>query len=1098
MSQPDKRIDQASVTVCAICCPLLKGGRGVRSIPWREGLTVRRAAEEAFPGLKASAWATKGSLTDGDSPVVPGAEYYAWNLPADPGTIATLWAIAKIVMVVAAVASAAYGAVMAYRSNREAKKLKKAVRNSDYSKEVEDVSDASYGWDFDASNAKGQGAPLPVLYGERLALPPLVQVHTRKVGSNQEYLELVAAVCQGGSGLADKVGVLADAAGEPDVRLNHSSWRNYILEAQYAADSSSTTNRLNTNTSVEESVYIDPDTGSLMAASNCDDLSNLFDYTNLASRPTANGKTTFLYTDIGSAYGVWNTPASLGLRNTGRKQNLSIFITLDAPTKLVELDALMVADRSLTFEVYGGTQAQGRDIRTYTFLAMASYIDNRPPGADLRQSIWKASCAGNNTFYRYLFLTCFRAPSSGSTSGGNAMYKLYAYGSVNQADSTDISQYADVETRPGAAVQAPLTLCTGVWNTLSVSKNLTVDWFVFPTSAGASPEKLELNLEFPYGIYDASGNDMLPYTVRIDIQRRWVDADGTAGEWEGFGGTQTRVVTEQSTSAYGVTYSETLPESHDHWEIRMRYNQALSSNPNICGDCVWNTLVEGYDFSPSYPGTCVAAVRMLATDALSGAVPQVKVRASRPLVCVWDGAEWVARPATNPAWAACDVICQPRFPHDGNVWQADADGSVYWLEPVSTTGVLSFASDAGGTLVTTGYRDGSDVAHTQAHGLAAGDSVMFANSDLFAADSVWEVASVPSASTFVVARAYSAEDRRGRTVSKVVRSDCAYGAGDAECAVDPRYLDFASFARWAEHCDEDGISMSAYFDGTTSAADALQYICDIGRAAIVRRGQVYAALYDGLPDAVTMAGEPVPAFAFTDDNIEAGTYGVGYASRESTPGEVQVYYFDRERENSRAAVIRFSGDASLHRNVQDITLYCCDDRRVAEEYADYVLKTSMARRSFSWTSDAASMPLDVGDLVSVKGNYAVITAASFDSQMRRQFEAAEYVLSRFVGSYTFYADRDLQGNPFVSFSVKGTPWPSDDPKTVLAVWIDQSEPCPRVDGETWPDSDFWALIEDAEGNVPDRILPNTAYKATYKNVYGLWPSAKGYYRPLRG
>ena len=1070
------RNDRKSVVVRAVGCPLLKGGREARAVPWRKGLTVRQASGEAFPGIALSAWASRGIPVDGGALAEPGTEYFAWEVPASSAAAALT--VFKVISVVLAVASAAYGAVMAYKSNREAKKLKKALRNSDYSKEVEDVSDTNYGWDYDASNTRGQGAPLPVLYGERLVLPPLVQVHTRRVGSNQEYLELVAAVCQGGAGLADTTGVLSDADGGADIRLNHSSWRNYILEKQFASDDSYETDRLDTNTNVHESVYLDEDTGDLMESYTGSNLSLLFNYGDPDVKPTG------LITDVGGAYGRINTPSAEGLTNTGKKKNLSILIQLSYEVRLVEVDLLMKAGEGTSFKVYCGTAADGQNLRGYSFFASSAYTGLTEAGTTKKQKYWTAQNFANETFYKYILITGFKKSSFSD------IYKIHAYGSINQATGTDIRQYAEVETRPGSPVQEPLTVCTGVWNTIRVSKNLSVDWFTFATSGGASPEKLELNLEFPYGIYDASGTSMQPYTVTVEIQRRWVDADGTAGAWKDFAGASGGYfsISAQSSSAYGVTYAETLGESHDHWEIRMRYHNPADANPDVCGDCVWETLVEGYDFSPSYPGVCVAGVRMLATDALSGAVPQVKARASRPFVCVWDGAEWLARPATNPAWCAYDIICQPLFPFDGREWLAEADGSMYSLEYGDEKAVSSFSSSTGGyTLVTS----------AAPHGLSAGDLVEFFNSTRFA-EKTWTVASVPSSSTFTVARGYQSESATGQTFRKVVRTDCAYGPGDADCAVDPRCLDYAAFASWAAHCDDDGIAMSAYFDGTTSAADALQYVCDIGRAAIVRRGQVYAAVYDGLPDAVTMRGDPIPAYAFTDDNIEAGTFRVGYATRDNTPDEVQVFYFDRERENTRAAVIRFSGDRERHGRAQDVTLYCCDDRRVAAAYGDYVLRTSLVRRSFSWTGGASSMPLDIGDLVSVKGSLAVITAASCDSQMRRQFEATEYVMGRFVDSYSFaFRHMETGGVPrwqSSGLAFPGKPWPSDDPKTVLAAWAGLGSPCPRVDGEPWPDSGFWVRIVDDEGNVPEKLLPDTHYSVVYKYEEGLSIDATGYCR----
>ena len=1062
------------VTIQAVGCPLLRGGRETRGVRWREGLTVRQATLEAFPGVRLGAWASGGLPVGGDAPAEMGETYLAWSAPGD----VMFWV--NVVLLTVSIASAGFAIYSAIKSNREAKKLKKALRNSDYSKEVEDVSDSNYGWNYDAANTAAQGAPLPVLYGERLVIPPLIQVHRRAVGSNQEYLEAVAGVCQGGAGLADRVAVLPDERGELDIRLDHSSWRNYILLEQYAADDSETTDRLSTATGVLSSVYWDPTSNTLKAASNCDNLHLLFDYSNLTTRPTAS-EGTFLYDDTGSAYGRYTVPASAGLSGNGSKYNYSVFITLDTPTRVREVDLLMTGDSRWTFDVYGGSADEGTDIRQYKPLAQGVCTESAPPGVDPRLRYWTAQAPSNKTYLTHLLITMFRGAGTKPV-----LYKVRAYGSVNQSSGTDITQYAEVEYREGLPVQQPLALCTGVWSALNVSRNLSIDWFVFSSSKGASPEKLEVNLQFPYGLYDASGTEMRPYTVTLAVERRWVDADGSAGEWRGFAGASTRLVTAQSPSAYGVSYTEDLTEIHDHWEVRMKYSTPLSASPSIVGDCVWDTLVEGYDFAPSYPGTCVAGVRLLATDALSGTVPQIKVRASRPLVCVWDGSRWLARPASNPAWAAYDIICQPHFPADGFDWQADAEGLMHHDETRDEVDVASLASDAAGTLVTT----------AAAHGLSEGDLVALANAPGIGPEPR-EVLSVLSATSFVVGDAHGPGSVSGCTAARVDRTYCSLGVGDAGCAVSPLDMDYRSFAAWAERCDEDGIRMAGYFDGSSSGADALSYVCDVGRGAIVRRGQVYAAMYDGLPDETDALGNPIPCFTFDDDNIVEGTFRVSYLSRESTPSEAQIFYYDRERENSRAAVIRYAKEEERYRNAQDVTLYCCVDRSVAEDYGDYLLSMGKVRRAFAWTGDSSSMPLDIGDLVSVKGFVARVTAASLDSQMRRQFEATEYVITRFVDEYHYvFTLRQTGGGTFYACTVNfsGAPWPSDDPRTVMAAWAGRTVPFERVDGEPGTAGDLWVDVRDPEGDVPDRLLPSVAYRVTYPYLFGLTIAAKGYCR----
>ena len=54
------------------------------------------------------------------------------------------------------------------------------------------------------------------------------------------------------------------------------------------------------------------------------------------------------------------------------------------------------------------------------------------------------------------------------------------------------------------------------------------------------------------------------------------------------------------------------------------------------------------------------------------------------------------------------------------------------------------------------------------------------------------------------------------------------------------------------------------------------------------------------------------------------------------------------------------------------------------------LNMNLIKKGYAWTGDLDSMPLDMGDLVSIYGNLATITGVTFDEEMRRQFTAVNY------------------------------------------------------------------------------------------------------------
>ena len=206
-----------------------------------------------------------------------------------------------------------------------------------------------------------------------------------------------------------------------------------------------------------------------------------------------------------------------------------------------------------------------------------------------------------------------------------------------------------------------------------------------------------------------------------------------------------------------------------------------------------------------------------------------------------------------------------------------------------------------------------------------------------------------------------------------------------------RYTDFAD---WAEYCDAGGITCSMYFDGTSTVTECLQYICEIGRAGLVNRANVLGVVIDRQAAVMGARNQPLPLFRFDDTNIVADSWSEEWRNRKDFPSEVQVTYFDRMREYTRKGALARQDERLTH-NPKDLTLYACDDVGVAKRHAEYVLGMNKILRSYAWTGDLDAMPLDLGDLVEVKGKLATITGVSFDDELRREFKALEYAHDRF-------------------------------------------------------------------------------------------------------
>lgn len=859
----------------------------------QDGETVEQLARRVYPKVKFNHFAIRTKHVKPDAVVKDGDEVIAWSVPRDPGTItlamvlSAMEIIGKTIMTVAWIGSIVYS-VYSYVQSR---KMAKAAKNTTYGKEVSDASDTNYGWDFDASNAIIEGSPLPVLYGKRQIIPPVIQQRTTVSDlSNKEFLEVIVGVSQGGAGFADTISYPLDAQGDIDILLNHASWKNYISKTQFSDDSSENINRINSGISVFNGVYYE--NGTLTQYGPAEDLSNLCDGdTSTRAKTLAKSQN----------YDSRNSPGKSG--TGGSKYTRNFYFVLGNPCKIKEV-RFYISSANTTFNVYAGNSS---DITQFTRIGVFS--------GNATKNSWKVCrCNTEGKFYQYVLITDFK-------NGGDAnFYEIEVYGSINIAEEEGYTGYAEVETRAGTYNQEPMTICNGVWAALSVNKGLNTSWFSFSTSSGASPETLAITLEFPYGLYDISGSVMASKTVKIACQYRGVDGAGTAGTWtkfnSDFNASSIIEITDATTSPKKVQLQtdENFLAGYDHYEIRIKFSEDPGLSSNVQGACNWTIIEEGYSHKPSYPRTACAAVKMLATENLSGGAPQIKVMAERKYVMVYNSidAQWQAKPASNPAWAAYDILVRPIFDDSTLNDIEDAEGNLTALFDETT---LTFGVDP------TTYLKEEAFPHTR--------------------------------------------------------------------------VKYSDFADWADFCDEEQITMSMYFDGTSSVTDCLQYLCDIGRAGIVNRGNVIGVVVDRSALNMDNLNNPVPLFKFDDSNVVAGTYSENYSDRSNFPTEVQVTYFDREREYSRKSVIVRNDDSIVNQNTKDITLYTCDDRDVALRHAEYILNMNLIKKGYAWTGDLDSMPLDMGDLVSIYGNLATITGVTFDEEMRRQFTAVNYSHERF-------------------------------------------------------------------------------------------------------
>lgn len=858
--------DTARVKVVAI----------TRVIPSREFRTVEleplpgeRVASlcaRAFPRFHATRYALDGRNCEPGSEASGGSVAVCWSVPqADGGVLGVLAFVGKVLL------ASAISMALSYAVNAlTAKKAKKQK----YNKQTEDLSDEQYGWNYDAANAVQEGAPIPVLYGRRMVLPPIIQQRTYTANRSElSFAELVYAVADAGGGFDDVVSYPVDSDGNIQALLDHTSWRNYNSAG----------------------------TGGV------------------AVRNYARGQTAYYNGDYnGSAIsGTAISTLTDGSTSTEVKQNFKN-IVLQTQSPVMPTKCCVFSKVGAAFAGVSSISLYGYDSRWRLLMTTSKFVKSSG-------SVWvcQAGVDGQPTASLYqvfrIVINGWKWDSEQSSHPSTPEKNICEVQLFAEMSGSVPGGFCAVEVSTGALGQAPPMLTENIFSGLNVQKKLDINEFIFSTTPLATPDRLAVHIEFPYGLYsiDNTTGDYESKPVKILAQFRTVAQDGTRGAWQHFFtnshassqiqvNTTTGVLTvlKISQQPLKLSFERDGLSTGDHYEVQMSLAEDPAPGQNEECTTVWTAIDEGWSIGCAYTRTATATLKLLASETLNGDIPQFKVLAERGLVNVFNSidGEWQPKPADNPAWVAYDILCNPKF-----------DDSRYGDTEESEEGEII------------------DI------GTHLNDSGVF------------------------------------------LREQFQH-----------RKLIYSEFAAWAEFCDELGITCSMYFDSSTTVEKALGYVCDIGRAQLVNRGGTIGVAIDRAD---------TPVYVFDEFNMLADSWSVSYMDRTQSPTEVEVTFFDREREWQRFTVTARDPAKDVEgvsQNTDSVTLYACDRRDVAQAYAQYLLERSMVRRTFKWTGDFDSMPCDIGDVVMVLGNPARIISATFDDEHRRVFEAEEYVAARYT------------------------------------------------------------------------------------------------------
>ncbi|VBB09660.1 tip attachment protein j [Lucifera butyrica] len=236
-----------------------------------------------------------------------------------------------------------------------------------------------------------------------------------------------------------------------------------------------------------------------------------------------------------------------------------------------------------------------------------------------------------------------------------------------------VSYYKDVtvETRLGTNDQTAIANFNDTYIDQDLAYELNTDntWTTQQTG-GNAVEGLEITLQFPGGLYhikDDGGLENASVTVQAQYHKV-----GDAN-WSNFtDGTNTNLqITAASNTAFQRTYRvDHLPAAQ--YEVRIQCIAKSGTDTRYSTRVFWTQLSSILYDDFDRPGKVLVGIKALATNQLSGGMPSITWLQTRNNVWVWnaDSCQYEQKPATNPAWAAYDMIhrCrQIKNIHTGNL-----------------------------------------------------------------------------------------------------------------------------------------------------------------------------------------------------------------------------------------------------------------------------------------------------------------------------------------------------------------------------------------------------------------------------------------------
>lgn len=225
---------------------------------------------------------------------------------------------------------------------------------------------------------------------------------------------------------------------------------------------------------------------------------------------------------------------------------------------------------------------------------------------------------------------------------------------------TSLSSFDEVQSE--VVYEGPVTLFpSNVETSVEVANQELSTTYTGPfvvNSAGTQINKISVDVVFSEGLYRArSSGDIDPRSSsdegNLIIDYREIDDAGSP--LGSFVTGLTQPLSGKSLSPLHLTYSFSVPPGR--YEVRVRRTVNTNGSHKIQNKLQWEGLRGFIVDSLKYPNTTVYALRMRATEQLSGLSSRSFNVLAKRKIPVWNGSTWTAPQLTRSvAWAIADVL----------------------------------------------------------------------------------------------------------------------------------------------------------------------------------------------------------------------------------------------------------------------------------------------------------------------------------------------------------------------------------------------------------------------------------------------------------